>query len=101
AGASAACSLAFARRVLREMPKTSHGRAAGFLGPMPCARRQRSERRRTRSRRCSGVNRILGMSGFLLSVRHLAEKDESCWPRSSQTAARPVLWFSASFLFFI
>jgi len=39
------------------MPKASHGRAAGFLGPMPCARRQRSERSLVRSRRSSGVNR--------------------------------------------
>jgi hypothetical protein len=41
------------------MPKASHGLCAGFLGPMPCARRQRKERRQARSRRCSGVNRVM------------------------------------------
>jgi len=33
---SAACSRALARRLLREMPKSSHGRTAGLRGPMPC-----------------------------------------------------------------
>jgi hypothetical protein len=42
-------------------PAASHGRCAGFLGPMPWALRQRSERSRARSRRSSGVNLGLGM----------------------------------------
>ena len=30
--------------LLLDIPSASHGRCAGFLGPIPCARRQRSER---------------------------------------------------------
>jgi hypothetical protein len=37
------------------MPKASHGRCAGRLGMIPCARRQRSERNRAFSRRSSVV----------------------------------------------
>jgi hypothetical protein len=42
----------------------SHGRSAGRGGPMPCARRQRSERSRARVRRSSGVNRVRLRSSF-------------------------------------
>jgi hypothetical protein len=49
------------------MPKASHGLCAGFLGPMPCARRQRSERRRARSRRPSWVNRACRLANFKAS----------------------------------
>jgi hypothetical protein len=38
-----------------EFPSASHGRCAGRLGMIPCARRQRSERRRARSRFSAGV----------------------------------------------
>jgi hypothetical protein len=38
------------------MPMASQGRSAGLRGPIPCARRQRRERRRARSR-CSGAAR--------------------------------------------
>ena len=41
------------------MPNASHGRSAGFLGPIPCARRQRRERSRAFSRRSSGVSRFV------------------------------------------
>jgi hypothetical protein len=40
----------------REIPSASHGRCAGRLGPMPCARRQRSERKRAFSRRSASVS---------------------------------------------
>jgi hypothetical protein len=36
--------------VEREQPASSHGLCAGLRGPIPCARRQRSQRRRLRSR---------------------------------------------------
>ena len=58
ARAAAACWRACLRRLYqaeREIPSASHGFCAGFLGPIPCARRQRSERRRACSRRCSSV----------------------------------------------
>jgi hypothetical protein len=48
------CGLSSAVRL---SPKASQGLCAGLRGPMPCARRQRKERRRLRSRRCSGVSR--------------------------------------------
>jgi hypothetical protein len=53
-----AASRAFLRRlyhVERDMPSASHGCLAGRLGPMPCARRQRSERKRAFSRRSASV----------------------------------------------
>jgi hypothetical protein len=39
----------------REMPSASHGRFAGRRGPMPCARRHRSEQKRFFSRRSASV----------------------------------------------
>src|SRR5262249_53989889 len=47
---------------LRDMPKASQGLCAGLRGPMPCARRQRRDASRARSRRSSGVNRIASYS---------------------------------------
>ena len=41
--------------VERETPSASHGCFAGRLGPMPCARRHRSERKRAFSRRSASV----------------------------------------------
>jgi hypothetical protein len=41
--------------VEREIPSASHGRCAGRLGMIPCARRQRSERSRALSRRSATV----------------------------------------------
>lgn len=41
--------------VERLTPSASHGCLAGRLGPIPCARRQRSERKRAFSRRSSSV----------------------------------------------
>jgi hypothetical protein len=41
--------------VERLTPAASHGRCAGRLGPMPCARRHRSERKRFLSRRSASV----------------------------------------------
>jgi hypothetical protein len=55
--------------VERETPKASHGRSAGLRGPMPCARRQRSERRRFASRRSVAVMiSALSRARFLLRV---------------------------------
>ena len=54
---------AFFRRlyhVEREMPSASHGCFAGRRGPIPCALRQRSERKRAFSRRSESV--IMGRS---------------------------------------
>jgi hypothetical protein len=54
----AASSRACLRRlyhVERDIPSASHGLCAGRLGMMPCARRQRSERKRARSRFSAGV----------------------------------------------
>jgi hypothetical protein len=49
-------TLAFLRyHVDREHPAASHGRCAGRLGPIPCALRQRSDRRRFFSRFSSSV----------------------------------------------
>jgi Family of unknown function (DUF5681) len=42
-------------QVLRDIPSASHGRCAGFLGIIPCARRQRSERKRAFSRLSAAV----------------------------------------------
>jgi len=63
-----AASRAFLRRlyhVERLTPAASHGCFAGRLGPMPCALRQRSERRRAFSRRSASV--ILQFSGVGLA----------------------------------
>jgi hypothetical protein len=52
-----AASRAFLRRlyhVERLTPAASQGRCAGRLGPIPCARRQRSERKRITVRRLTG-----------------------------------------------
>jgi hypothetical protein len=48
-------SLAGLRTAPGEIPKASQGLSARFLGWIPCARRHRNERRRSRSRRSSGV----------------------------------------------
>jgi len=40
------------------VPLTGNLACAGRLGPMPCARRQRSERRRPRSRRSDSVTKV-------------------------------------------
>jgi hypothetical protein len=58
ANATEAASRARLRRlyhVLRETPSASHGRCAGRLGPMPCALRHLSERRRAFSRRSASI----------------------------------------------
>ncbi len=50
--------------VERETPSASHGRCGGRLGPIPCARRQRSERKRAFSRRiarATGQNLTFGI----------------------------------------
>ena len=46
---------AFDYHVDRLILSASHGRCAGRRGPIPCARRQRSLRKRLRSRRSAGV----------------------------------------------
>jgi hypothetical protein len=56
--ATAAACCARSRRLYhvdRETPSASHGCFAGRLGPMPCALRQRSERRRAFSRRSASI----------------------------------------------
>jgi hypothetical protein len=51
------------------MPKASHGLRAGRRGLMPCARRQRKERRRLRARRSSSVIAVMRCKGLLLSAK--------------------------------
>ncbi len=63
----AIASRAFARlryHVDRLIPSASHGRCAGRRRPIPCARRQRSEQRRLRSRgaSCTSVSSCWRMS---------------------------------------
>jgi hypothetical protein len=57
AHAAVACCTFFRRlyHVEREMPSASQGRCARRLGPMPCALRHFSERKRASSRRSSSV----------------------------------------------
>jgi hypothetical protein len=50
----------------RETPSASHGCFAGRLGPMPCALRQRSERKRAFSRRSASV--IVDPYPYVLAV---------------------------------
>jgi hypothetical protein len=47
----------------RLIPSASHGRCTGLRGPMPCARRQRSDRRRAFSRRSAAVMGPLRLFG--------------------------------------
>ena len=70
--------------VERETPSASHGRCGGRLGPIPCARRQRSERKRAFSRR---IARATGQN-LTFGIRFHARVGQ-IWDQVSATSGRP------------
>jgi hypothetical protein len=81
AHAAAACCARLRRlyHVLRLMPSASQGRCAGRRGPMPCARRQRSERKRFFSRRSASVCFV---ADFRVKKSHRIRLTPPRWGRS-------------------
>ncbi len=79
AAASRACFLRL-YHVDLETPAANHGLCAGRLGPMPCALRQRSDRKRAFSRRSASVIvwPIFARCGHRIPARHSCASGSPC-----------------------
>jgi hypothetical protein len=74
--------------VERETPMASHGRCAGRRGMMPCARRQRSARRRARSRRSAAVIGCASRARTLLRALPISTRIQACEHRPGRLIVR-------------